>query len=69
MLDASDVSNVELAEFTVVESNCPSKSPVIVFKSGVNSVALRFPFNLIVEFNFPLTIPAIGAIFSTYQAA
>jgi hypothetical protein len=29
------------------------------------AVASRFPFNFIVEFNFPLMIPAIGASFST----
>ena len=57
------VNKVELLEFTVVDSNCPNKSPVSVFKSGVNSVASRFPFSLMLEFNFPLMIPAIGAIF------
>jgi hypothetical protein len=56
---------LEFVAFSVVESNCPNKSPVTVFKSGLMAVASRFPFNLIVEFNFPLMIPAIGASFST----
>ncbi|MNE44327.1 hypothetical protein D3C80_1385480 [compost metagenome] len=63
MFEPNAVSKVEFLAFIVVESNCPSKSPESVFKSGVSSVASKLPFNLIVEFNFPLMIPAIGAIF------
>ncbi|MNR49272.1 hypothetical protein D3C85_1686240 [compost metagenome] len=63
MFEPRAFSKVEFLAFIVVESNCPSKSPEIDFRSGVNSFASRFPFNLIVEFNLPLIIPAIGAIF------
>ena len=63
MLLLNAVNNSELLAFTVVDNNCPNKSPPIVFKSGVISFASRFPFKLIVEFSLPLTIPAIGAIF------
>ncbi|MNQ26790.1 hypothetical protein D3C85_400340 [compost metagenome] len=63
MFEPKAFNKVEFLEFMVVESNCPNKSPEIDFRSGVNSLASKFPFSLIVEFNFPFIIPAIGAIF------
>jgi hypothetical protein len=51
-----------LVALTVVDSNCPSKSPVRVFKSGLID-SFKFPFNFMVEFNFPFIIPASGASF------
>jgi hypothetical protein len=60
-LEPNAVNKVEFVAFSVVESNCPINC--YCFKSGLMAVASRFPFNLIVEFNFPLMIPAIGASF------
>ena len=46
MFEVRAVNRVELLELIVVERNCPNKSPVMVFKSGVSSFASKFPFNL-----------------------
>ena len=62
-LSSKLVSNAELFEFSVVESNWPNKSPVMLFRSGVICLSLRFPETLIFELSFPLMIPAIGTIF------
>jgi hypothetical protein len=47
--------------YSKVDSNCPSKSPVRF--SNRDSSNVKFPFSLMVEFNFPLIIPASGASF------
>ena len=62
-LEPKEVSKVEFLAFTAVERSCPNKSPESDFRSGVSAMASRFPLSLMVEFSFPLMIPAIGAIF------
>ena len=61
MLELNAVNIAEFFSLMVVDNNCPNKSPEIVFKLGVISFC-KSPDNLMVEFSFPLTTPAIGAI-------
>jgi hypothetical protein len=60
-LEPNAVNKVEFVAFSVVESNLIN--PLLLFFSQASWVASRFPFNFIVEFNFPLMIPAIGRVF------